>query len=202
MPSCGPLDAGACKTLGITHAEQLPRVVGAHSGPLLVMGAGRCLWDDLERVSHLHWRGAKMPVNLTGAFYGRPFDHWATLHSDRYASMIERHRSLCGLRPEQLPPIHDHKDGRLAKHVWRIDRLNGSSALFAATIGLCMGYTPIVLAGCPMDNTGHFYDPPWRDTNFDVDHVRDAWGRAAPVLIEHGVRSLSGRTRDWLGEPA
>lgn len=202
MPSCGQLDAGACKALGVTHPENLPsKVVGAFSGPLLVMGAGRCLWDDLLAVDHGQWRGDKMAVNLTGAFYDRAIHHWASLHSDRYASMIERYARQRGMRPEQVPPIHDHKPGRLARYVWGIDNLGGSSGLFAATIALCMGYAPIVLAGAPMDDSGHFYDPPWAVTTFERDYVDAAWQRALPALRGR-VFSMSGRTRDWLGEPA
>ena len=80
-------------------------------------------------------------------------------------------------------------------------RIHGSSALFATLVGLAMGYEEIVLAGCPLDQEGHYYfdltpetaGPCWLGMDFM------AWLDFAKTDDAAKVRSMSGYTRDILG---
>jgi hypothetical protein len=73
---------------------------------------------------------------------------------------------------------------------------HGSSALFGVYIGLVMGYERIVLAGCPMDSRGHWYDrrpgPRWTAEGYQ------AWLDFARTPESRRVESLSGYTKQIL----
>ena len=82
----------------------------------------------------------------------------------------------------------------------------GSSALPACYVGLALGYESILLAGVPLDDTGHFFDPPedhhlrkdrkW--SNFTNEAQEYIWRNAR---LDGRVKSFSGRSREWLGGP-
>jgi hypothetical protein len=81
-------------------------------------------------------------------------------------------------------------------------RLHGSSALFASLACIAMGYKKIVLAGCPMDMSGHWYFPPSKETLgplwIGVDFM--AWIDFARQPDSKKVTSMSGYTAKLLGE--
>jgi hypothetical protein len=82
---------------------------------------------------------------------------------------------------------------------------NGTSANLAAKIGLALDYTRIVLAGCPMDNSGNWYRPmiPENDIKARKDHRAHLWKwmEISCRPIARFMRSMSGNTLDILGEP-
>ena len=83
---------------------------------------------------------------------------------------------------------------------WEIDDLpRGSSSYFAVVIGLALGYERIILAGVPLDAMGHFFCP--QDPVDYWDYFGPAWEKAAKTIFQGRVKSLSGRTRELLGEP-
>ena len=83
---------------------------------------------------------------------------------------------------------------------WHIHRDGGTTGLFAVLIGLLMGYDKIILAGCPTDaSPRYFEDIP--HPQFGLDTIKDEWLRARDAVFNGKVKSLSGRSREWLGEP-
>ena len=82
---------------------------------------------------------------------------------------------------------------------------NGTSANLAFKIGLAFDYSRIILAGCPMDNSGNWYRPliPENDIKANKDHRSHLWKwmEIATRPIGRFVRSLSGNTADLLGYP-
>ena len=80
--------------------------------------------------------------------------------------------------------------------MWDID-FGGSSGLFACLVGLGMGYDEIVLAGIPMDDSGHFYDPPTTEHKY-FENLLPNWRYARDEWFEGKVRSLSGYTKNLL----
>jgi hypothetical protein len=82
---------------------------------------------------------------------------------------------------------------------------SGTSGNLALKIGMAFDYTRIVLAGCPMDNSGNWYSDtvPEDDIKAKKDHRHNLWKWSEISLRPVGrfVRSLSGNTRDLLGEP-
>jgi hypothetical protein len=92
-----------------------------------------------------------------------------------------------------------------------VGRMHGSSAMFGTLVGLELGYSKIVLAGCPLDMNGHWYfenktketlGPIWLGVDFM------AWIDFKEQKEAQKVRSMSGYTakilgvadREWLNE--
>jgi len=82
---------------------------------------------------------------------------------------------------------------------------NGTSANLALKIVLALDYTRIVLAGCPMDNTGNWYKPLLKPqdikTTKDHRHHLWKWTEMATRPIGRFIRSMSGNTADLFGRP-
>lgn len=84
-------------------------------------------------------------------------------------------------------------DGKSTDALWY-----GSSALFATLVALSLGYEQIVLAGCPMDNKGHWYfcdeydGPEWREEDYR------AWREFSETDEAKKVSSMSGFTKEVL----
>jgi hypothetical protein len=81
----------------------------------------------------------------------------------------------------------------------------GTSANLALKIGLALDYTRIVLAGCPMDNSGNWYRDslPVNDIKKHKDHRAHLWKwtEMATRPIGRFIRSMSGNTADLFGRP-
>ena len=79
------------------------------------------------------------------------------------------------------------------------DEWHGTSSLYAVRIAIELGSAEkIILAGCPMDQSGHYYDR--EDLGLYLETYRKGWLSAYP-RIKDIVRSYSGWTRELLGEP-
>jgi hypothetical protein len=95
------------------------------------------------------------------------------------------------------PKLHSMKSGPNVT-VWPVWG-QGTSPLNAAKVGVMMGYEKVVLCGVPLDNSGHYFDPPWIGTNF-ANEVTDTWLAHWDRQGLENVFSMSGRTREILGE--
>lgn len=156
------------------------------------------MWEDYARVRP--WPGEIMAVNDIGQYLHEPLRHWVTLHAEfmpgwRY--FREKHLYSAGYSLT----VHSHKMKTGVDTSWGIENIGGSSGLFGTFIGLMLGYAQIVLAGVPMDNTRHFFDPPWYGHDLGDRANEIVWREAQQRYFAGRVRSLSGRTRAWLGEP-
>ena len=77
---------------------------------------------------------------------------------------------------------------------------HGSSSLFAVLACIEMGYELIVLAGCPLDRSGHWYYPPeYAGPNWTAE-CYIAWMDFSQQPQAARVRSLSGYTKIIMGE--
>ena len=180
----------------------MPPQAKTKRGSLLICGSGRCLWDDLGQ-----WAPEKPPfdaimtVNDTVMYLPWPVDH-AYSHDDRQlvhwvAGRRQRYLNKHGRDIILHSVTHCHSDGVIE---WPFPS-SGTSGLGAAYVGIALGYDTIVLAGIPLDDSGHFYDPPWIGSNFVRESREEHWIDADKRLFRGRVRSLSGRTRAILGEP-
>jgi hypothetical protein len=136
-----------------------------------------------------------LAVNLAALCVRRPVLHLASLHGD-----LVRH--FLGLR-RQLQPGHIHTHSlRLDAEVesaWDFEGQPPCSGLFGALIGLALGHAPVILAGCPEDDGGHFYDPIGSSGDYLTGGNEQSWIWHRDNVFAGRVQSLSGRTRDWLG---
>ena len=180
---------------------ETPSRLGRFSGPLLILGGGRTVWDDYAR-----WKASDLPkgeimaVNDIGAHLHERIRHWVTLHPEYLKGWREyREKHLYG---QGIPAMcHSYKDKEGVDVLWKVGNLGGTSGLFACFVGLMLGYTEIVLAGVPMTNDGHYFDPPWYRTDFVDRAVSTVWKQAATNIFKGRVKSLSGYTKEWLGSP-
>jgi len=189
-----------------TSTDDFPKIAGTYRGGVVVCGDAACIWDDLERFGCRSDNGiAKrgwdfFTVNrLVETFPGRVEHCYSNV-----AWVIRRH--IRARRDEYAhefgPPLVSHSRTAGTDFIWSWHG-GGTSGLGAILTALALGYDEIVLAGMPLDNGPHNGEPPWRRTRFttEVNDRDEHWQRAIELAFEDRVRSLSGRTRDWLGEP-
>jgi hypothetical protein len=187
---------------------EIPSRAGRFSGPLLIMGSGRVatgdarvyetVWDDYAKVRP--WKGEIMAVNDIGMHLHERVRHWVTLHAEYMPGwMAFRRGHLYGSGDQ--PMVHSNKARPGVDVVWPMGQLGGTSGLYACFVGLMLGYSEIVLAGVPMTGSGHYFDPPWVGSQFQDRANELVWKWANLNVFEGRVKSLSGLTKEWLGEP-
>lgn len=188
------------------NPKGFPRhLLGRHTGSLLIVGTGRCVWDD---VSGLSQPEAVMTVNDMAMYwpgvihhsYSNDIEqlvHWAAGRRRPYVNLFSR----CGT-------LHSATmrggDEYLHINYWPLPS-QGGSGLVAILVGLLLGYQSITTAGMPFDDAGHFFDPPimsnlrkdrkWSDfTNETPDRLI----RKLLPVMRGKVTALSGRLKDML----
>ncbi len=172
---------------------------------LLILGDGSNVLKDIEAWYEL---SAGIPydtmcVNYSAMICPHPFEHYAA--GD--AHMPDMQRVAKSLPKEVIK--HAWNPGCLGFDVRWLKNgrggWNGTSANLAFKIGLALDYTRIVLAGCPMDNSGNWYKPmiPSNDIKANKDHRHHLWKwmEIACRPVGKFVRSMSGNTMDVLGCP-
>lgn len=179
--------------------DRLPAIAGQFSGAVLIMGGARCLWDDLNALGD--WRHDRMGVNDIIGHYQGTLRHGVTLHPEYLPGWLDyRNGHNYGNRGH----VHTHscKAAPRVETAWPFHNGGGSSGLYACYIAIALGYSRIVLAGMPIDATGHYFDPPEaRHPHLGnrPDHI--VWHQAAAEIFAGRVRSMSGWTAKILGTP-
>lgn len=191
---------------------------------LFVVGSAPCLYQDLEAAKKLYWDYEIMLVNgaCTAVEYAEHVLSGHTAKAEIFAT--ERHK-----RFPHAPPWRLHANWALPKiragqyprdefpsvtDWWEGGFSTGAtSAAKAARIGLAMGYSPVILCGCPMDGSG--YSPAEAQIEHDCARVGAAESQSAPIVesykrkmaslakgeFKDKVYSMSGFTREVLGGP-
>jgi len=189
-----------------------PDVAGTYSGLLVIAGGGACVWDDLERLGcrwDMHRGCVRVPdgdlmcVNSIGMDMPGEVVHWyANGARDLRAWAAARRPEHRQLWEQNLSrrPIHYHSCNAGFGTCWPVPG-HGSSGLNACLVGMGLGYERAVLCGIPVDDSPHYHDPPWRACNFTRESPDKYWERAKTKCFKGRVRSMSGRTREMLGEP-
>ncbi len=182
--------------------EMVDKYVGHR---LIVVAGARCVWDDMAL---LNIRGGDndswhvLCINDIVMHYPGRIEHFYS-NDHRWmpkwlAARRELHTRAWG------GPKHCHSNRTGAKWNWPWPG-HGTSTLNAVYTGLALGYDRIVICGAPLDNSGHYFDPPWVQTNFEreVGTREDGqvmyWQKARDHWFNDRVRSMSGRTRTLLG---
>lgn len=193
--------------------SELPEIAGKYAGKqLVVCGDAAGVWDDLEalgcRVDHRHGCVGGpfdfmtinklvevFPGNIEHAYSNEP----ALLHKFIAARRSEYAREFQG-------PVHTHAPQCGAAWRWPLGG-HATSGLGGTLVGVGLGYDSIVLCGIPLDDGPHNGEPSWRKTLFSneaadsADGMNRHWKRARDLAFGGKVRSMSGRTKTWLGAP-
>ena len=181
---------------------------------LVIIGASRNVWQD-------YWdaptkQADKMAVGNVSLFCPDKLDYIASMHRECLSAMKELRQHTVrfkwhrnenpethgyGIWPKTFNGVQIPGKG-IVDRAWTPTDLGmtpngGSSGLFAALVGLKLGYDEIILCGCPADN-GNFYDPEWVSDNFTK--KRKVW-LGAKEFFDGRVKSMSGYTRSILGGP-
>jgi hypothetical protein len=170
----------------------------------LILGGAQCVWDDAYKFQVMvefcdEQIGAVIAVNDIGMHWQGPLHFWCSLHPEKMQDW-EDGRARNGLSSGYVTISHKNsqkKDGWKPKKIMRAD-LGGSSGLLAWRVARdIVKADRIVLAGVPMDSSGHFFDPkPWVHYNSH----RHAWS-SRYKLLKPITRSMSGWTAKNLGVP-
>lgn len=192
---------------GINGNGVAPGCAGQQKGLAVVMATGRCVWDDLTyRFDPEGNHADVIAVNNMILYWKGRVHHGCSMHPEEpglwralrpYYQGEGSHVLTHGYR------LHGKMGIPECDVIWDIPAgKGGTSSLLAVMVGLALGYTRIVLAGVPLDGNGHFYDPPdMKIPVFSSDFLKGEWLQASKNYFDGRVRSLSGRTREWFGEP-
>ena len=106
-------------------------------------------------------------------------------------------------RSEFGNPLETHSRDSETKHKWPWHG-GGTSGLGAILTALALGYQRVVLAGMPLDKGPHNGEPHWRVTAIENEAAIGYmhWKRAMDLAFQGKVKSMSGTTKEWLGEPS
>lgn len=154
----------------------------------IIVGSAACVWDDFSRCP----KGVPIIVvnRMIGDFPLEPLAG-ATLHWDRVEEFKSGRNCFVYSRAEGpgvssvlLPPLAWH----------------GTSGLYAIWVALHLGFSDILLAGIPLDESPHYYTEDASTIGKFLPHYKEGWLNAENSLAGK-VRSMSGWTRELLGGP-
>ena len=196
-------------------AKDLPAIAGTYKGGLIVCADAMCVWDDLERFGckslvgrgRVHKDGYDfMTVNKLVETFPGNIEHCYSNQPYHLEAFIAARRNE--YVKEFAPPGHVHSCSRGGKWKWPFLG-HGTSGLGAVLAGLGLGYEEIVICGMPLDDGPHNGEPPWRMCRIGSSETagpvsggpNQYWKRAMELAFDGRVKSMSGRTADWLGRP-
>lgn len=196
-------------------AKAFPDIAGTYRGKnIIVCGDGLEVWKDLEafgcradtgrgRVEKPGWDF--MTVNKLGETFPGNIEHWYSNSIKALSRFMHARRDE--YEKEFKAPAHSHCCEAGAKYSWPWPA-QGTSGLGAVLTASGLGYDRIVICGMPLDNGPHNGEPHWRGTRFASSEVPSAkdggperhWKLAIDTVLKGRARSMSGRTKEWLGD--
>jgi hypothetical protein len=204
---------------GIAGRGEAPACAGTRNGAAVVMGTARCVWDDIARcrsklllatdrgqeAAPTGTRFKVIAINGMVLFYPGRIHHAVSMHPAELGHW-QKLREIYGDRDPSTFLTHSYRrpeEGGPPDVVWDIQgAIAGTSGLLAVMVGLALGYQRIILCGVPLDGSGHVYDDPETITRqFTQEWLAMEWAKAGKQYFDDRVRSMSGNTRAWFGEP-
>ncbi len=182
-----------------------PAGAGSQSGPVLLIGSAACVWEDAAQ-----WRNQGWPVaavNRIGIDWPGELAHWCSWHHELLplwamvrSPYMDNGRLCRGPMQTQFHSTRPVPGGNSTAWSFRLKR--GNSTMFALMVLLALGYEKVIMAGCPHDASGYYFRAPWVPrVDYGVQAGRETWCEAAATFFQDRVRSMSGWTRELLGEP-
>jgi len=159
---------------------------GDYTGKLIICASGRCVWSDMEMAGEGEYMAVNdmimhLPFRLSHAYSNDPImlPRWKAARRPDYNQDFITHSCYGG--SDRLWPWPGH----------------GTSSLNAVYTGLALGYDEIILCGIPLDDSGHYFDPPWKKSNFHNEvPLRDGELKYWKGLKGYPIKSMSGRTKE------
>jgi len=171
----------------------------------IVLGGAACIWKDVDRLEAMigqQWNEIVVAANDIGCHWPREMHGWCSLHPekmDQWVKIRERKRLPGGF-------ITYAKDGRKRRGIDATVRHrfgSGSSGLLGVSVALHLGCTKIVLCGIPMTREPYFAESEVHPKGKAFSSADSHWRKwlLYAEKMQGTVKSMSGRTRDLLGEP-
>lgn len=169
------------------------------SGKLLVVASAKCWLDDLEQV--WPWDGDVMAINDIIMHYPGYVKHAFSNDSQMLMNWVRARRPVRDGSNRPSPIRHTCMTAGKVALIWPWPG-HGTSSLNAVYTGLALGYDDIVLCGIPMDNSPHYWEAEYMGKRWaSLEGQMRFWQYAARKVFDGKVTSLSGNTRELLGEP-
>lgn len=171
---------------------------------LIVCGDAKCLWADMKEFYKIEPPHADI-MCINHAAISMPFEYQHFVAGDSHMKPMQEVAFTlpAEVRKHCWNPGSKGFDYRWIKEDGR--GWNGTTAALAVKIGMALDYLKIVLCGCPMDLSGHWYDKylPENDKKLQNDHRHHLWFWTEMATRPMGrfIRSMSGNTADLLGTP-
>jgi hypothetical protein len=178
---------------------------------VLIIGGARDVFKDLVAALSLFTPDSIIVINDIGCVeLPVKFQHWVTLHPKRWSELLSNRSAnklpLTGYQrwspPGMFEPgydarFNDHLEPRL--NLFSDYTPSGLSGLYAIKIAYHLGADKIILAGCPMDQSGHFVSSD-RSKHWINKNRRKSWEVQHANLSPY-VRSMSGWTSFLFSRP-
>ena len=174
--------------------------VGKHSGPCIVAGTGRCVWQDSYG---LDMGLPVITVNDMVMYWPGRVSHAYSHDEKQLVHWVEGRRRWLQTAYGRPQALHTCEPCRVSGVTsWPFPTMGGSGVA-ACHLALALGFDEVIAVGLPMDNSGHFYDPPdsmhkdrkW--SNF-VNETPDRIILNAKEFYSGRVTPKSGRFRELL----
>lgn len=167
----------------------------------LILGGADCVWRDVEAALQLGEYEFVVACNDIGTAWAGEIEAWVTLHPENMAAWINQRASRGYPRAKRIV-YHDTMAGAPAPDLvspynWQRHHRSPSSGVFSAKVAIELGITRGVLCGVPLTMSPHFNNNgEWAAAS----SFHDGLMHALPFLKDK-IRSMSGYTRQVLGEP-
>lgn len=182
-----------------------------HSGTLLVVGSAPCAIEDYNAARKLYPRARVMAINEAAGLV--PCDFIASLHPEHMRRFLKLQKEKFGRQPTTHAAAPDAYF-EAVDFYWHKTHTGGTSAWCGVLIGKEMGFTSIVLCGCPMvGGDGYAINT---KTHSEKEERRFGLSAASSSIVRShkaaladavasgqgsNVTSMSGYTRELLGGP-
>ena len=191
---------------GITlNSPDIPAIAKTMAGRLLVIGCAGNYLEDMRKYKY-HGKCHYMAINDQIERLNLPVLHAVSLHTDCLIWWSLLRRSIHTMKgwfhthSDHIPDEETYGRHSIPAWVWETKWQGGSSSLLGVVVGLAMGYEEIVLAGVPLDTSAG------NCCHAGLPHPYEcflaAWEEANREVFNGRVKSLSGNTRELLGEPS
>lgn len=165
-----------------------------------VIGGAKNVWTDLKQAYEICGKpDYRVVVNDMGVEFQGDIDCWVSYHPDLLLRWIEK-REKANLKPAAVLYVGTSRGKKRPEHAKVLNTRGGSSGMLATYAALKEGATHVILSGVPIDptlpNIFNKVGTPWVDGR----HYQMHWKRDYKKLRVK-VRSMSGFTRELLGEP-
>lgn len=170
--------------------------------PAIVAGSARGVFGEVDRAtSFFGGRALVFAVNDVGVLLPR-VDHFVSLHTPRLDYWVAIRRDPTGASYGNVD-FRVHDGGLHGPRLWyqwsKLTPTMSYSGYFAAQIAYLMGCSPVVLCGCPGDDTPRFWEKQSRPGAYAKGQANIKQEMEFKPDFKKVVRSMSGWSREFFG---